>query len=197
MFFLTVFGSVPAGRAVHLHGSVIGIAGRDHLNPLARGILRRDALVLDAWRRHHHGLRHHHGAVLRRRAVRDDGARRDHHGLVDRAVLGRDVLLLIAGRARRRRIAIVAAGGGCARHGNRGDGGGENNGESTRHCGGAPVARNGFAKVGAVYAAKPGLAELRRGILNANGRSQRSGKISLTTRINAHDGSLLRSPHDE
>lgn len=188
MFFLTAFSSVAAGRTAHLHRGVIGIAGRDHLDALAGGVLRGDALVLDAGRRHHHGLRHHHGAVLRRRPMCDDGAWRDHHGLIDGAVLRLHVLLLIAGRARGRRVAIVAAGGGCARHGNRGDGGGENNGESTRHCGGAPVARNGFAKVGAVYAAKPCLAEVRGGILNANGRPRRTGKDSLTTRINARDG---------
>lgn len=185
MFFVTAFRSVPAGRASHLHRGVIGIPWRDHLDALARGVLRGDALVLDARRRNHHGLRDHHGAVLRGRAMRDDGARGDHHGLVDGAVLRRDVLLLIAGLARRRCVAIVTAGGGCARHGNRGDGGRENNSESTRHCGGAPIAQNGFAKVAGVYAAKPCSAELRRGILNANGRSQPTGKNSLTTRINA------------
>ena len=111
--------SVAAGRAAHLHRGVIRIARRDHLDALARGVLRRDPLVLDARRRNHHGLRHHHGAVLRRRAVRDHGARRHHHGLVDGAVLRRHVLLLIAGLARRRCVAIVAAGGGRTRHGNR------------------------------------------------------------------------------
>jgi hypothetical protein len=186
MFFVTASSSVPAGRASHLHRGVIGIARRDHLDALARGVLRGDALVLDARRRDHHGLRHHHGAVLRGRAVRDDGARGDHHGLVDGAVLRLHVLLLIAGLARRRCVAIVAAGGGCARHGNRGDGGRENNSESTRHCGGAPVAQKWICEGRrAVYAAKSRAAELRRGILNANGRSRPPGKNSLTTRINA------------
>lgn len=127
-------GSVAAaGCAAHLHRGVIGIAGRDHLDALARGVLRRDVLVLDARRRDHHGLRHHHGAVLRGRTMRDDGARRHHHGLVDGAVLRRDVLLLVAGLARRRRVAIVAAGGSGSRHRNRSDGRRENNSKSTRH----------------------------------------------------------------
>lgn len=37
-------------------------------------------------------------------------------------------------------------------------------------------------KVGAVYAAKPEAAELRRGILNANGRLAPAAKDSLTMR---------------
>ena len=177
-------GSVAAaGRAARLHRGVIGIAGLDHLDALARGVLRRDALVLDARRRHHHGLRHHHGAVLRRRAVRDGRAGRHHHGLVDGAVLRRDVLLLVAGLARRRRVAIVAAGGRRARHRDRSDGGRENNSKSTRHCGGAPVARNGFAKVAAVYAAKSRAAEVRRGILNASAEERAIYKDSLTMQV--------------
>lgn len=127
-------GSVAAGRAARRHRRVIGIARRDHLDALARGVLRRNALVLDTRRRHHHGLRYHHGAILRRRAMRDGRTWRHHHGLVDGAVLRRDVLLLIAGRARlRRRIAIVAAGGGRGRHGNSSDGCSENDSKSTRH----------------------------------------------------------------
>lgn len=140
-------GSVAAGRAARRHRRVIGIARRDHLDALARGVLRWNALVLDTRGRHHHGLRNHHGAVLRRRAMRDGRTWRHHYVLLDGAVLRRDVLLLIASRARRRRVAIVAAGGGRGRHGNSSDGGGENDSKSTRHLVGAPVAQNGVAKV--------------------------------------------------
>ena len=181
--------------ASRLHRCVIGITRRDHLGALARGVLRGDVLVLDTRGRHHHGLRNHHGAVLRRRAVRDGRTWRHHHSLVDGAVLRSDVLLLIAGLARRRRcVAIVAAGGGSARHRNRGDGGRENDSKSTRHYGGAPIARNGFAKVAAVYAAKSGSAEVRRGILNANGRLAPAVQDSLTMRPCVTANSRSRAP---
>lgn len=50
---------------------------------------------------------------------------------------------------------------------------------------GTPVARNGFAKVAALYAAKSWAAEVHRGILNANGRLAPAAKDSLTIRASA------------
>ena len=96
---------------------------RYHFDALADRIFRRSPLVLNAFRRHHYGLRHHHGAVLRRRAMGNNAAGRHHHGFLDSTVLRRHDLLLIAGAARlRRRVAAVTSRGRGSRDGHCGDG---------------------------------------------------------------------------
>src|ERR1700738_2717006 len=90
---------VTAGTAARSNRHVVGARGRNHLNALADPILSWNLFVLNAFRRHHHGLWHHDGPVLRRRAMRDDATGRHHHGFLDGPVLRRHHLLLITGDA--------------------------------------------------------------------------------------------------
>ena len=102
--------SITAGTTARCDRCVDLARGSDHLDALAGRILRRDLFVLDARRSNHDRLRDHHSAISRRSAVRDDTAGRHHDGLLNRAVLRRDHLPLIAGGAGlRRRVAIGAS----------------------------------------------------------------------------------------
>ncbi len=115
--------SIAAITTVWRNWHVVGARRRDHLNSLADLILSWNSLVLNAFRCHHHCLRHHDGPVLRRGAMSDDPAGCHHHGFLDGPVLRRHNLLLITGAARlRRRVAAVTSCRRGGREGNSGDG---------------------------------------------------------------------------